>query len=65
MTDRVSHEPNDLPRFRPGGNGWMNLDDNGGWVPAQNVLDILLTLKPHILDREKIAMTLSMIERLR
>ena len=55
----------EIPRYRPGSYGGMVPDDHGSWVRAEEVEDILRTLEPHILDREKVALALALIERLR
>jgi len=54
-----------IPRYGPGAYGAMVARDSGAYVHAADVEAILRTLEPHILDREKIALALALIERLR
>ena len=63
--DKMDLTPPMLPRYRPGAYGAMVARDSGPYVHASDVEAILRELEPHILDREKIALTLALIERLR
>lgn len=54
-----------IARYAPGAYGAMVDRDSGPYVHVADVEAILRTLEPHILDREKIALTLALIERLR
>ena len=54
-----------LPRYRPAGYGAMVESDEGQYVHAADVEAVLRELQPHILDRQKIALAIAMIERLR
>jgi len=62
MTNPATPE---LPRYSPGAYGAMVARDSGEYVHTSDVDAILRTLEPHILDREKIALALALIERLR
>lgn len=54
-----------IPRYSPGAYGAMVEREHGAYVHAADVEAVLRELQPHILDRQKIALALAMIERLR
>ena len=54
-----------LQRYSPGAYGAMVEREHGAYVHAADVEAVLRELQPHILDRQKIALAIAMIERLR
>lgn len=54
-----------LTRYSPGAYGAMVEREHGAYVHAADVEAVLRELEPHILDRQKIARALALIERLR
>ena len=54
-----------LQRYSPGAFGAMVEREHGAYVHAADVEAVLRELEPHILDRQKIARAIALIERLR
>ncbi len=54
-----------IMRYSPGAYGAMVEREHGAYVHAADVEAVLRELEPHILDRQKIARAIALIERLR
>jgi hypothetical protein len=54
-----------IKRYSPGGYGAMVERSHGAYCFVSDVEAFLRTLEPHIVNREAIARTLALIERLR
>ena len=54
-----------LQRYSPGAYGAMVEREHGAYVHAADVEAVLRELEPHLIDKQKIARAIALIERLR